>query len=171
MPTTTPTIAAELNRRHRATALTLNALLVLTVVLAGVAFVGHDLLYRPGSPNTVFGLRIAILMFAIGAIVLRRTRFQAARLQDIAGLRGISGLLATLQNTTLQVACLALAIALMGFIGTILTNEPWEMLRATAIAIVLYIYCYPKKRAWERVVHGIETAGDANDSSMRGVNP
>src|SRR4051794_29587260 len=107
MPTTKPAIAAELERRHRATRLTVLALLFVSVVLAAVIFTGHDQLYRPGSPSTVFGLRIAILFVAIGAIVLRRTQFQAMRLQDIAALRGISALLATLQNTTLQVAGLA----------------------------------------------------------------
>jgi len=91
------------------------------------------------------------------------------RLQDVAALRGITGLLKTLQSTTLQVAYIALAIALVGFVGTILSGN-YEVVRTGVIAIVLFIYCYPKKHAWERVIHGIQVAGDANDSAARGAN-
>src|ERR1043165_273238 len=113
----------ELTHRHRATAIVVGSLILLTLVLILIAFVAHEKIYRPmGSPSLPGALRIAILFFGLGAITLRRTRFAAMRLQDIAGLRGISGLLKTLQGTTIQVAMLALAIALMGFIGTILTD-------------------------------------------------
>ncbi|HEY6187095.1 MAG TPA: hypothetical protein VIW80_05405 [Pyrinomonadaceae bacterium] len=159
----------ELKRRHRATLMVIGGFIVLTLLLLVVAFVSHEALYRPLGPPALPGaLRIAILFFGFGAITLRRTRFSAMRLQDIAALRGISGLLATLQGTTVQVAMLGLAIALMGFIGTILTNNEYEMLRAGLIAIAVLLYCYPRLSAWQRVVRGIEQTGDANASSVKG---
>ena len=143
--------------------------IVLTLLLLVVAFAWHEAVYRPmGPPSFPGALRIAILFFGFGAIVLRRTRFAAMRLQDIAALRGISGLLKTLQGTTLQVAMLALAIALMGFIGTILTNNEYEMLRAGLVALAVLLYCYPRLSAWQRVVRGIEQTGDANASPAKG---
>lgn len=155
-------IESELARRHRAAAVVAGGLVVLTVVLIAIAFAGQKFINRPGDPSIVWGLWIAIVVFALGSLALRRTRFNAMRLQDIAALRGLSGLLATLQGTTVQVALLAGAIALMGFIITMMTNDPYDMLRAGGVALIVLIYCYPRRSAWQRVVRGIQRTGDAN---------
>lgn len=159
----------ELARRHRAAVMVVGGFILLTVVLVAVAFAAHEKLYKPmGDPFLPGALRIAILFLGLGAIALRRTRFAAMRLQDIAGVRGMSGLLETLQGTTVQVAMLALAISLMGFIGTILTNNEYEMLRAGLVAIAVLLYCYPRRSAWERVVRGIQQTGDADAPPAKG---
>lgn len=160
----------ELARRHRDAVRVIGGFILLTLLLVAIAFMWHEKLYRPmGDPSLPGILRIAILFFGLGAIALRRTRFAAMRLQDIAGLRGISGLLKTLQGTTVQVAMLALAIALMGFIGTILTNNEYEMLRAGLVAIAVLLYCYPRRSAWQRVVRGISETGDADAPPAKGT--
>jgi len=98
------------------------------------------------------GLWIAILVFGLGAFVIRRTRFAAMRLKDVAALRGVSGLLKTLQDTTIQVASIGGAIALMGFVVTMLTGDWTNMLRSGGVAAIVLIYCFPFRSAWERVV-------------------
>jgi hypothetical protein len=98
------------------------------------------------------GLWIAVLVFGLGAFVIRRTRFTPMRLQDIAALKGISGLLKTLQNTTIQIAGIGGAIALMGFVITIMTGDWTHMLRAGGVAAIVLVYCFPFRSAWERVV-------------------
>jgi hypothetical protein len=158
----------ELTRRHRKAAMVVIATLVMTIVLIGVAFVGGQRIYRPGDQTLAMALWIAIMVFGLGAVALRRTQFSAMRLQDIAALRGISGLLATLQGTTIQLASLGGAIALMGFIVTILTGEKPNMLRAGLIAIAVLLYCYPRRTAWQRVVQGIQQAGDADAPPVKG---
>ena len=117
-----------------------------------IAYFAADRLYRPGAPSTIMGLWIAILVFGLGAFVLRRTRFAAMRLKDIAALRGISGLLKTLQDTTIQIAFIGGAIALMGFIITILTGEWKDMLRAGGVSAIVLIYSYPFRSSWQRTV-------------------
>jgi hypothetical protein len=74
------------------------------------------------------------------------------RLTDIAAVKGISALLKTLQDTTIQVASIGGAIALMGFVITILTADWTNMLRAGGVAAIVLIYCYPFRGAWQRVV-------------------
>jgi hypothetical protein len=98
------------------------------------------------------GLWIAVLVSGLGAFVIRRTRFATMRLKDIAALRGLSGLLKTLQGTTIQIACLGGAIALMGFVITILTGDWTSMLRAAGVSAIVLIYCFPFRRAWQRAV-------------------
>ena len=159
---------SELRRRHRKTVMVVAAFFVMTLLLTAVAFLAINAIARVGDPTLAKGLWIAILIFGLGAFVLRRTRFNALRLQDFAALRGTSGLLQTLEGTTIQVACLAGAIALMGFVVTIRTGNEFDMLRAGGVALIVLIYCFPTRSSWERVLHGIASSGDANDDSAKG---
>jgi O-antigen/teichoic acid export membrane protein len=159
----------ELTRRHRTAAMVVGGMLALTLALVAIAFAARNFLSRPGDPTLVKLLWVLILIFGLGALPLRRTRFNATRLQDIAALRGISGLLATLQGTTMQLAFIGGAIALMGFILAMLTGEPWDMLRAGGVALVVLLYCYPRKSAWQRMVQEIEQSGDTIAPPAKGT--
>jgi hypothetical protein len=125
--------------------------LVLDVVLLALSYFAAEKLFRPNDPSIVMGLWIAILVFGLGAFVLRRTRFAAMRLKDIAALKGTSGLLKSLQDTTIQIAFIGGAISLMGFIVTILTGDWTSMLRAAGVSVIILIYGYPFRSAWDRV--------------------
>jgi len=125
--------------------------LILDIVLLATAYVAADRLYRPRDPSLGVGLWIAILVFGLGAFVLRRTKFAAMRLKDIAALKGMSGLLKTLQDTTVQVACIGGAIGLMGFMLVILSGDWTYTLRAIGVSIIVLFYGYPFRSAWERV--------------------
>ena len=125
--------------------------LALDLALLVLAYFAAEKLFRPNDPSLIMGLWIAILVFGLGAFVLRRTRFAAMRLKDIAALKGMSGLLKSLHDTTLQIAFIGGAIALMGFIVTILTGDWTSMLRAAGVSAIVLIYGYPFRSAWERV--------------------
>ena len=142
----------ELVRRHRTAALTVAAFLILDFALIAIAYFATDRIFRPGAPSTIMGLWIAVLVFGLGAFVIRRTRFAAMRLKDIAALRGVNGLLKTLQGTTIQVAFIGGAIALMGFMITILTGDWTNMVRAAGVSAIVLIYCFPFRSAWQRAV-------------------
>jgi hypothetical protein len=160
----------ELVRRHRVAAMVTRAFIVLTVALIAVAFTGRAPVMGRGNPDPMLiaALRIAIVIMGIGAVTLRRTRFAAMRLQDIAALRGISGLLATLQNTTVQVAVLGGLIASLGFVLMMMTVDPSNMVFIGVAALAVLIYDYPRRASWQRVVHGIQQSGDANDTPAKG---
>lgn len=170
MTQTSESIQAELARRHRTAAMVVGALFGLTLALIAIAFVSAESLHRPGDPSLAMALWISILVFGLGSFVLRRTRFQAARLQDIAALRGTSGLLATLQGTTIQIAFIGGAIALMGFMVMIMTGNKFDMLRAGGVAAIVLISAFPQRAAWQRLVRTIEQqSGDADDSPAKGI--
>jgi hypothetical protein len=158
----TPTSAVpqnELARRHRTATLVIAGFLVLDILLLAIAFFAVERIFRPGDQGRdagiIMGLWIAVLVFGLGAFVIRRTRFAAMRLKDIAALRGLSGLLKTLQDTTIQIGCIGGAIALMGFVITILTGDWTNMLRAGGVSAIVLIYGFPFRSAWERVVNQI----------------
>jgi hypothetical protein len=106
------------------------------------------------------GLWIAILVCGLGVFVLRRTRFAPMRLQDLTAVKGVSGLLKTLQGTTIEIAAIGGAIALMGFIVTMIAMPfDWtHMLRAAGVSVIVLVYCYPFKSAWERTVRQMAPA-------------
>ena len=106
MDPTSPEAQAELARRHKAAATTVLGLIVATVLLAVVAFLARPYLTPKDSGVINMAVRIVILFLGIGAVVWRRTKFQPMRLQDIFGLAGVSGLLKTLERTTIQLAVL-----------------------------------------------------------------
>jgi hypothetical protein len=169
MAQTSESIQVELVRRHRTAAIIVGALLGLTLALVGIAFVASESLYRPGDPQLAMALWITILIFGLGSFVLRRARFQTMRLQDIAALRGLSGLLATLQGTTIQIAFIGGAIALMGFAVMIMTGNKYDMLRAGGVAVIVLLYCYPQRSTWQRVVRAAEQSGNTDTSPVKGI--
>src|SRR2546423_15528937 len=145
-------VKTEPERRHgRAPPLVL-PFTGLDIALVVIAYFAADRLYRPGAPSTIMALWIAVLVFGLGAFVLRRTRFATMRLKDIAALKGISGLLKTLQDTTIQIAFIGVAIALMGFLILIMTGEWKDMLRAGGVSGIVLIYSYPFRGSWQRTV-------------------
>src|SRR5258708_18432354 len=119
MTPSSPSLQDELVRRHRTATLVVTAFLGLDIVLLAIAFYAGERIFRPGDRSLAMGLWIAVLVFGLGAFVIRRTKFAPMRLKDVAALRGVSGLLKTLQDTTIQIACIGGAIALVGFMVTI----------------------------------------------------
>ena len=141
----------ELSRRHRTATMFVVGFLALDVILLAIAYVAAERLYRPRDPALSMALWIAILVFGLGAFVLRRTKFAAMRLKDITALKGVSGLLKTLEDTTLQIACIGGAIGLMGFMLVILSGDWTYTLRAVGVSAIVLIYGFPFRSAWERV--------------------
>jgi hypothetical protein len=141
-----------LARRHKSAATTVIGLLVATLLLSVIAFLGRPYFREQDDPVLNIGVRIAVLMLGLGAIVWRRTKFQTMRLQDITGLQGLSGLLRTLEKTTVQIALIATAITVTGFVATLVSGNDTYTYLASAIAVVVLVYCYPTKSSWRRAL-------------------
>lgn len=151
-------IQAELIQRHKVASQTVKGLLLAVVLLCVLAFVSKKFLTEHSNPSLHMAVLIGILGLGLGAIAFRRTRFNPMRLQDIAGLRGASGLLITLQRTTLEIAAIGSAAALVGFVATLLTADDSYTYRAGLVAVAVLLYCYPVRGAWERAVQRFSPA-------------
>lgn len=160
-----PEVGSELSSRHSATARTVLALLIGVVLLCVVAYFSKRFLTPRTNPSLDMAVRISILIFGLSSIALRRSRFSAMRLQDIGGLQGPVGLLATLQRTTLQVALLAVLIALIGFTGTLFTGNDFYTYAGGVVAIAVLLYAYPVRHAWEVAVRRFASNENLPDSA------
>lgn len=145
-------IESELRRRHKAAATTVLGLLVASILLAIIAYLSKRFLRQQNNPALDIALRITILIFGLGSVALRRTRFSTMRLQDIGALAGPSGLLRTLEKTTLQVALLGAAISAMGFVATLMTGNDFYTYGATLVAVAVLLYCFPTQTSWRRTL-------------------
>jgi hypothetical protein len=143
-------VHAELIRRHASTSRTVLALLAGTVLLSVMAFAGKRFLVPKSNPMVDQAWKITIVIFGLGSIAFRRTKFSAMRLRDVGGISGPIGLLNTLARTTLQVALIGAAIAVTGFVATLLTGNDRYTYGAGVIAIVVLLYCLPTRSSWHR---------------------
>ena len=142
----------ELQRRHTNATRVVRILLALTVALAAAAFLGTNYFPQRENPALDAAVRVAILICGLGAVVLRRTRFSAMRLRDITALKGISGLLQALERTTIQVAVLGAAVAMFGFVATVLTGNTFYSYGAGLVGLAVLGYCYPTRNSWQQAV-------------------
>lgn len=162
----------ELARRHRAATNFIYGALTLTLLLVVLSLTGALPEAAGYDPTLDISLRVAIVFFGLGAVALRRARFSAPRLQAVAGLRGASGLLETLQKTTVLVALIAVGIALMGFALTYIRSgldETPAMIWIGLIAAAVLLYAYPRRAAWRRVLSLTEQAPSASSPPAKGT--
>ena len=160
------TVEKELLRRHKAASTTVIGLLIATVLLCVIAYLSRRFLAPQNNPSLDIGVRIVIMIFGLGSIVLRRTRFATMRLQDIGGLGGPSSLLKTLEKTTLQVALIAASLSILGFVATLLTANDFYSYGAGLIAVVILVYCYPTKTSWIRTIQRFARMDDEPKASV-----
>jgi hypothetical protein len=109
--------------------------------------------------------RITVLIFGLGSVALRRTKFSAMRLKDIGALEGASGLLRTLERTTLQIALIGAAVAALGFVATLVTGDASYTYIAAVIAIAVLLYGYPTLTSWQRTLRLFAADIDENPRS------
>lgn len=157
----------ELIRRHRLSAMAVGATLGFALALMAIGYL-HRFPLIPSKYSVAQAFWVAIAMCGFGSVVLRRTKFSAMRLQDVAALRGMSGLLATLQNTTLLLSLIGVAIVMMGFVVTMMANDWIHVRNAGVIVIGIMLYSYPSRTGWQRVVQGIERKGLVDPSAAKG---
>jgi hypothetical protein len=141
-------------------------LLIGTVLLCVIAYLSRRFLAQQNNPSLDIGVRIVIMIFGLGSIVLRRTRFATMRLQDIGGLGGPSALLKTLEKTTLQVALIAASLSILGFVATLMTANDFYTYGAGLIAVVILLYCYPTKTSWIRTIQRFARMEDEPKTSV-----
>ena len=164
-----PAVESELLRRHKAAATTVIGLLIATILLCIIAYFSKKFLSLQNNPSLDIAVRITIMIFGLGSIVLRRTRFATMRLQDIGGLGGAPALLRTLEKTTLQVALIGAALSVLGFIATLITGNDFYTYGAGLIAIVILLYCYPTKSSWIRTIQRFAQIEDQPKASVLAI--
>lgn len=149
-------IQTELEKRYRTAAFVVFGQIALTLVFIVVAWLVAPDSQNNISQNNLMSLWVGALFIAIGTFVLRRMLFRWDRLRDIVLLKGISGLLQDLQKNAILLGAMTELIALIGFVVVVLTGNRYEMLRAGAIALIVFLINFPRKSVWKKVAANLE---------------
>jgi hypothetical protein len=161
--------ASEVNKRYRLTATVLFVQIFVTLALLALSFflagswqpfgapTGESFsvenLTNPqaGSSTLTTFLWVTILALALAAFLLRRVIFSSDSLRDAATLGGATGLLKNLQSKTILLASLGEVIAVLGFVIALASGSAFDMVRAAAVALIVFFINFPRKSTWERL--------------------
>src|SRR5215203_2102172 len=146
---------AELNKRYRTTVFIVlgQIFVVLFFILAAWLFVTKIQINLSEQDFTT--LWVAVLFIAIGSFILRRLFFSWERLKNIGLLKGFSGVVGSLQRNSIILSFFAVVVALLGFMITSFSGNSADMFRAGAIALVVFLINFPRKKIWKTIVSNL----------------
>ncbi len=156
METVSPENLADLETRYRTTVIIFAAQILSSVILTLVALFLAPKTNDSISPDLLRTLWIVIIFIAVGTFILRRFFLRWDRLRDIALLKGIKGLLKTLQTNAIILSVFVETIVIIGLIVTFLSGDKYEILRAGFVALILFAINFPRKKVWEKIVLGLQ---------------
>ena len=110
---------------------------------------------HPASTSSTSGVTqvvftVIVLVIGIGAIMLRRFMFRAAKLETIQVRSGIKGLLAYLSQISVTLAFVADFAAICGFISGMLTGDTAHSSSLILVGVVILAVSFPRRAAWLR---------------------
>lgn len=141
---------AEAYRKAKVIVLALAASIIVYVA------VGLVLLNSPQPrvmPSTVrIPFYVAALFLALGSIVVRRAQMRPMRLEVIAGLRGIGGLVNHFLQVSVVSAVLAEVIGVLALAVVFFGGDRGDVINLGVVALVITLSNYPRRGAWQRAV-------------------
>ncbi len=149
-------IQMELEKRYRTAAFIVAGQIFLTIIFIVTAWIIAPASQKNVSSNDLMPFWVGALFIAIGSFVLRRMLFRWDRLRDIVLLKGVSGLLRDLQKNAILLGAMAELIAIIGFVVAFMSANPYEMLRAGAISLIVFFINFPRKSVWKQIAASLE---------------
>jgi hypothetical protein len=146
----------ELEKRYRTTFFIILGQIFVVLILVLVSWLGAFRLETNLSSEDFTPLWVAVLFIAVGTFILRRMFFSWERLRNITLLKGVAGLLGTLQRNSVILGVFALAVAIVGFLIASFNGSSADMFRAAVIALVVFLINFPRKKVWKTIVSNLE---------------
>src|SRR4051812_2866852 len=112
----------ELEKRYRTTFFIILAQIFVVLILVLVSWFGVFRVETNLIDQDFTTLWVAVLFIAVGTFILRRMFFNWERLKNIAILKGVSGLLRTLQRNSVILGTFALTVAVVGFLISVFSG-------------------------------------------------
>ena len=153
---TTETNAQLLEKHYRISVIAVSVQILVMLVLTVISWFVITYSSNDISEQASLALWSTILLVAAGSFVLRRVLFSWDRLKNVALRKGISGLFASLQANTILLGALGEVVAIMGFLVATLSGNKFEMLRAGAISLIVFLMNFPRKSIWQKILSGAE---------------
>jgi hypothetical protein len=157
-----PEVQREVDTAYRRTLIIMLAvgasillLLILNFLLSGRI--------GPKSDGDFTNLRLAftaiVSFLALGSITLRRVMFQSMRLEIIWTTGGIKGLLQHLSKTSVLLAGITEAAAVLGLVFGIISGDSGSGTWLILVGLAVFLVAFPRRNSWLRVAAAAEAMG------------
>lgn len=147
---------SELEKRYRTTVLIILAQIFVVLFLVLAAFILPLRIETNLKGEDLTSLWIGVLFIAVGSFILRRMFFNWDRLKNVSILKGVPGVLGTLQRNSIVLSVFAVLVAVIGFLISTFSGNSFDMLRAGAIAFVVFLINFPRKKVWMTIIANLE---------------
>ena len=147
---------SALEKKYKTTSLIIVSQIFFTIVLVIIGWFYAANVENAISDESLTALRVGVIFIAITTFVLRRMLIRWDRLKNISLLKGIPGLLNSLQTNAIILGTMAEIIAIIGFLIAALGGIKTDMLTFGAVALVLFLINFPRKSIWEKIVANLE---------------
>lgn len=147
---------SALEKKYKTTSLIFIVQIVFTIVLIVVGWFYAANVENSISEESLTSLRVGVIFIAIITFVIRRMLVRWDRLKTIALLKGIPGLLNSLQTNAIILSGMAEIIAIVGFLIATLGGIKTDMLTFGAVALILFLINFPRRGIWEKIVANLE---------------
>jgi hypothetical protein len=145
-----------LNKKYKASAMILIVQVVFSIALIAAGWFVSAHVENSISDESLMSLRIGVIFIAITTFVLRRVLFRWDRLKNVAILKGVTGLLSSLQANAIILGTFAEIIAIIGFLIAALGGVRTEMFTFGAVCLILFLINFPRKRIWLQIVGNLQ---------------
>jgi len=151
---------------HKTAVVLVTAFTLSIVIYAGVGTL--ILKTRTGSPQgeLPYPFYAAAAALAIGSIVVRRAQLHGMKLENVATIRGVDGLIKHLLNATIMAAAIAEIIGVLALMVAFFGGSQSDVLRLGAVALVISLYNYPRRSSWQRAVDYFSATLPADESRL-----
>lgn len=169
MTATREQLQQRLAAAHRTAVIIVVALTLSVVVYAGAGLLilrARGPVSQAELPYMFYGAAAAL---AIGSIVIRRAQLHRMRLEVVAGTRGVEGLIKHLSGATLVAAAMGEVIGMLALVVAFFGGGPSDVIRIGAVALVVSVYNYPRRAAWQRAVDYFSATLPAPSGSRLGL--
>ena len=145
----------ELEKTYRTTALIVIIQIVVVLLLVFAAWFGFFKVETNPANTDLTTVWVAVLFVAIGSFVLRRSFLNWERLKNIAVLKGVPGILKTLQRNSVLLGMMSLLIGVIGFVIALSNGSSFDMFRAAVISLIVFLINFPRKKVWKMIISNI----------------
>ena len=165
------TAKPEQARDHMAAAHRTAVVLVIAFTLSIVVYTGVGILIlktrgASSQAELPYPFYAAAAALAIGSIVVRRAQLHGMRLEIVATTRGVDGLIKHLLNATIIAAAIAEVIGVLALVVTFFGGTQSDVVRLGGVALVISLYNYPRRSAWQRAVDYFSATLPAAESKL-----
>jgi hypothetical protein len=147
---TTESRVAEAHNKAKVIVLALAASIIVYAVVGWVLINARE--PRVLSSTVQMPFYVAALFLALGSIAVRRTQMRSLRLEAVAGLRGIDGLINHFMKVTIVSAVLAEIIGVLAFVVVFFGGDQTDVIRFGVVGLVVALFAYPRRRAWQQAI-------------------